>query len=92
MSKMGKRSLAVLAAGAMFLISFYMPLAQTESKAATKTKKPSIVKKVSIGVGQQKSIKITSKAKIKKTNWSLSKKSKSCVKLSKKNSKSVTVK
>ena len=34
MSKMGKRSLAVLAAGAMLLTSFYMPLAQTESKAA----------------------------------------------------------
>ena len=34
MTKKGKRSLTVLAAGAMFLTSFYMPLAQTESKAA----------------------------------------------------------
>ena len=35
MTKKGKRSLAVLAAGAMFLTSFNMPFAQTESKAAT---------------------------------------------------------
>ena len=34
MTKMGKRSLAVLAAGAMLLTSFYMPLAETETKAA----------------------------------------------------------
>ncbi|HBZ64394.1 MAG TPA: hypothetical protein DEO89_07345 [Lachnospiraceae bacterium] len=35
MTKIGKRSLAVLAAGAMLLTSFNMPFAETESKAAT---------------------------------------------------------
>ena len=34
MTKIGKRSLAVLAAGAMLLTSFNMPFAETESKAA----------------------------------------------------------
>ena len=34
MTKIGKRSLAVLAAGAMFLTSFNMPFAETESEAA----------------------------------------------------------
>lgn len=62
----------------------------TSSDAAAK--KPTITKKVSVTVGKTKTVKVTSKKKVKKTTWSLTKAGKKVVSLSKKKAKSVVVK
>lgn len=62
----------------------------TSSDAAAK--KPTITKKVSVTVGKTKIVKVTSKKKVKKTTWSLTKAGKKVVSLSKKKAKSVVVK
>lgn len=62
----------------------------TSSDAAAK--KPSVTKKVTVNVGKTKTVKVTSKKKVKKTTWSLDKKGKKVVSLSKKKAKSVKVK
>ena len=62
----------------------------TSSDAAAK--KPTLTKKVTVTVGKTKTVKVTSKKKVKKTTWSLTKKGKKVVSLSKKKAKSVVVK
>ena len=54
----------------------------TSSDAAAK--KPTLTKKVSVKVGKTKTVKVTSKKKVKKTTWSLKKAGKKIVSLSKK--------
>ena len=53
----------------------------TSSEAAAK--KPTLTKKVTVTVGKKKTVKVTSKKKVKKTTWSLNKKGKKVVSLSK---------
>ncbi len=58
-----------------------------------KVKKPSLSKKkITINIGKTKKIKVKSKKKIKKTSWSITKKSKKIIKLQKKKTKSVVIK
>jgi hypothetical protein len=56
------------------------------------SKKPSLPKKVSVTAGKKKTVKVTSKKKIKKTKWSLTKKGAKVVSLSKRSAKQVVVK
>lgn len=79
------KSLAVVMA---FSIAGIAP--GTTSDAASK--KPALVKKATVNVGKTKTIKVTGKAKVKKTTWSLTKAGKKVVSLSKKKAKSVKVK
>ena len=81
-----KRGIACIMALSLMIPAMVAP----ESQAAAK--KPTIKKKVSIAKGKSKTIKVTSKKKVKKTKWSLDKKGKKVVKLSKKKAKSVKVK
>lgn len=62
----------------------------TSSDAASK--KPTVTKKVTVTVGKTKTVKVKSKKKVKKTTWSLNKKGKKIVSLSKKKKTSVKVK
>ncbi len=55
-------------------------------------KKPTLTKKVTVKVGKKKTVKVKFKKKIKKTKWTLTKKGKKFVSLSKKKKKSVVVK
>ena len=81
-----KRGIACIMALSLMIPAMVAP----ESQAAAK--KPTMKKKVSIVKGKSKTIKVTSKKKVKKTTWSLNKKGKKVVKLSKKKAKSVKVK
>ena len=64
-------------------------IAPTSDAAA---KKPTLTKKVTVTVGKTKTVKVTSKKKVKKTTWSLKKGGSKLVSLSKKKAKSVVVK
>ena len=84
---------SILAKGMALAMAFsLMAVAPGTESEAAKAKKPTIKKKVSIAKGKSKTIKVTSKKKVKKTKWSLDKKGKKVVKLSKKKAKSVKVK
>ncbi len=76
----------------VFVMVFSMLRTGSSSEVLAKTKKPTITKKISVNVGKTKKVKITSKQKIKKTTWSLTKKGKKIVKLSKRKKNNVTVK
>ena len=79
------KSLAVVMA---FSVAAIAP--GTDSDAASK--KPGLAKKATVNVGKTKTIKVTGKAKVKKTTWSLNKAGKKVVSLSAKKAKSVKVK
>ena len=64
-------------------------IAPTSDAAA---KKPTLTRKVTVTVGKTKTVKVTSKKKVKKTTWSLKKGGSKLVSLSKKKAKSVVVK
>ena len=90
---MKKNMKSILAKGMALAMAFsLMAVAPGTQSEAAKAKKPTIKKKVSIAKGKSKTIKVTSKKKVKKTKWSLDKKGKKVVKLSKKKAKSVKVK
>lgn len=79
------KSLAVVMA---FNVAAIAPSADSEAAS----KKPSLAKKATVYVGKTKTIKVTGKAKVKKTTWSLNKAGKKVVSLSAKKAKSVKVK
>ena len=90
---MKKNMKSILAKGMALAMAFsLMAVAPGTQSEAAKAKKPTMKKKVSIVKGKSKTIKVTSKKKVKKTTWSLNKKGKKVVKLSKKKAKSVKVK
>lgn len=68
---MNKKTIAIAITAAM-LVS----LLPSEPGAAAKKQKPTMPKQITVNVGKTKTIKITSKKRIKKTKWSLGKKDK----------------
>lgn len=74
------------------VLALGMVASVSPASADAAAKKPTVTKKVSVNVGKTKTVKVTSKKKVKKTTWSLTKAGKKVVSLSKKKAKSVTVK
>lgn len=79
------KSLAVVMA---FSVAAIAPAASADAAA----KKPTLAKKLTVNVGKSKTLKVKGKAKVKKTTWSLNKKGKKIVSISKKKKKSVKIK
>ena len=71
---MNKKTIAIAITAAM-LVS----LLPSEPGAAAKKQKPTMPKQITVNVGKTKTIKITSKKRIKKTKWSLGKKDKKII-------------
>lgn len=87
---MKKSIKSVLAKSLAVAMAFSLAgIAPTSDAAA---KKPTLTKKVTVTVGKTKTVKVTSKKKVKKTTWSLKKGGSKLVSLSKKKAKSVVVK
>lgn len=87
---MKKSIKSVLAKSLAVAMAFSLAgIAPTSDAAA---KKPTLTKKVTVTVGKTKTVKVTSKKKVKKTTWSLKKGGNKIVSLSKKKAKSVVVK
>lgn len=82
-----RKKLAILLSFAMILS---MAIPGTVSQGAKK--KVKITKKLTLTVGEKEKVKISTKKKIKKTTWKLTKKGKKIVKLSKRKKKSAVVK
>ena len=86
---MKKSIKSVLAKSLAVAMAFSLAgIAPTSDAAA---KKPTLTKKVTVTVGKTKTVKVTSKKKVKKTTWSLKKGGNKIVSLSKKKAKSVVV-
>lgn len=71
---MNKKTIAIAITAAM-LVS----LLPSEPGEAAKKQKPTMPKQITVNVGKTKTIKITSKKRIKKTKWSLGKKDKKMI-------------
>lgn len=87
-----KRNIKSVFAKSMAVVMAFSIAGIAPSTADAASKKPTVTKKVTVTVGKTKTVKVSCKAKVKKTTWSLKKSAKKIVSLSKKKAKSVKVK
>lgn len=89
---MKKSVKSVIAKSLAVVMAFSVAAIAPAASADAASKKPTLAKKLTVNVGKSKTLKVKGKAKVKKTTWSLDKKGKKVVAISKKKKKSVKIK